>query len=232
MALVASICSQLTWLFGHCESSPLGQAPPSLPLALEAPPDSLNVTLSFLFNRALKWRQPEPSEVSPCISPFWLQWGEASGWGWSSSLVVFAEDRDSCDRDLLSPLKIILKWAMGLSESSVRSSELVSAGHGSCRGSVFPTSSGTGSYSETIIVGIMEPGTPLLFPEEVPGFSGRSADSGSENGFSFTASVLELCGEQKREKGNEVEAAENRQHTAKSKSQRQHLKLWGRHQTA
>lgn len=195
MALVASICSQLMWLFGHWESSPLGKVPPSLPLALVAPPDSLNVTFSFLFNLALKWRQLEPSEFSPRISSFWLQFGETFEWGGSSSLVFFVEDRDSSDRDLLSPLKIILKWAKGLSESSVLSSELVSAEGGACLGSVSSTSSGRGSHSETIIVGTIEPGTLSIVPEEVPVASGGSADSGFENVFSFTASVggLELC---------------------------------------
>lgn len=160
----------------------------------------------------LKWRQLEPSEFSPRVSPFWLQCGGTSECGGSSSLVFLVEDRDSCDRDLVSPLKIILKWAKGLSESSVLSSELVSSGRGSCLGSVFSTSSGTGSYSETIIAGITAPGAPLLFPEEVLGFSGRSADSRFGNVFSLTASVrgLEPCGAKKKS-DNEVG---NRQHTA------------------
>lgn len=195
MALVASICSQLTWLFWHWESSPLGKVPPSLPLALVAPPDSLNVVFSFLFKRVLKWRQAEPSEVSPQTAPFWPKRGDTSGWGGSSSLVVLL--MDSWERDLLSPLNIILKWVRGLSESSVLSSEQVPADRGSCSGSASSTCSGTGSYSETIIVGIAAPGTPLLFPEEVPGFSGGSVDSGFKEGLSFTPSVwgLELCGE-------------------------------------
>lgn len=189
MALVASICSQLTWLFWHWESSPLGKVPPSLPLALVAPPDSLNV-FSFLFKRELKWRQAEPSEVSPRIVPFWPQRGETSGWGGSSSLVVLL--KDSWERDLLSPLNIILKWVRGLSESSVLSSEQVPANRGSCSGSVSSTCSGTGSYSETIIVGIVASRAPLHFPEEVPGISGGSVDSGFK----------ELCGEKC---GNEFE---------------------------
>lgn len=196
MALVASICSQLTWLFWPWESSPLGKVPPSLPpLALVAPPDSLNVVFSFLFKRELKWRQEEPSEGSPRIVPFWPQRGETSGWGGSSSLVVLL--KDSWERDLLSPLNIILKWVRGLSESSVLSSEQVPADRGSCSGSVSSTCSGTGSYSETIIVGIAAPGTPLHFPEEVPGISGGSVDSGFKEGLSFTPSVwgLELWGE-------------------------------------
>lgn len=194
MALVASICSHLTWLFWHWESSPLGKVPPSRPLALVAPPDSLKVIFSFLFKRELKWRQAEPSAFSPRIVPFWLQCGETSGSGGSSSPAVLV--KDSCDRDLVSPLNIILKWVKGLSESSVLSSEQVPANGGSCSGSVSSTCPGTASYSERIIVGIVAPGTPLLFSEG-PGLSGGSVDSGFKDCVSFTASAwgLELWGE-------------------------------------
>lgn len=200
MALVASSCSQLTWLFRHWESSPLGKVPWSFPLALFTPPDSLKPIFSFLFDLALKWSHDGPSALSPCKPPFWLQCGVKSESGGSSSPVVFVEARDSCDLDRVSPLKIILKWEVkGLSESSVLSWEQFSfVDCGSFSVSVSSGGSGGELQWEITIVGIVASGTSLPFPVEAAGFSkGRAVDSGFKDGvmISFGASVwgLELC---------------------------------------
>ncbi len=189
MALVASSCSQLTWLFWHWESSPLGKVPWSFTLALFAPPDILKHIFSFLFDLALKLSHDGPSALSPCKLPFWLQWGVESDWGGSSSPVLCVETRDSWDLDRVSPLKIILKWEVkGLSESSVLSWEQFScADCGPFSVSASSGGSDRGLHWEITIVGI-----------EAPGFSkGRAVASGCKDDVmtSFGASVwgLEFC---------------------------------------
>lgn len=203
MALVASICSHLPWLFG--QSSPLGEVPWSFPLVLFALPDSLKVIFSFLCDLELKWRHDGPSALSSCKSPFWLQWGVESEWGGPSSLFIFAEARDSCDLERASPLKIILKWEVkGLSESSVLSwKEFSFADCCSFSASASSGGSGGGSHWEITIVGTVVWGTSMPFPAEAPRFSkGRAVDSECEDGavISFGASVwgLELCKKNKK----------------------------------
>lgn len=198
MALVASSCSQLTWLFWHWESSPLGEVPWSFPLVLFAPLDILKHIFSFLFDLALKWSHDGPSAPSPCKPPFWLQCGVESDSGGSSSPALLVETRDSCDLDRVSPLKIILKWEVkGLSESSVLSWEQISfADSGSFSVSASSGGSEGGSHWEITIVGIVAPVTS--FTVEAPGFfKGRAMASGYKDGWmiSFRASVwwLEVC---------------------------------------
>lgn len=187
MALVASCCSQLTWLFWPWESSPLCKVPWSFPFALLAPQDSLQVSFSFLLGRELKCRHDGPSVLSPCKPPLWLRCGDESESCGSSSPVFFVEASDSWDLDRVSPLKIILKWEVkGLSWSSFLSWEpFSSADSGSFSVSAFSGGSEGGSKWEITIVGI----------EGAP--KGGAVDSGFEDGVtaSFGASVwgLELC---------------------------------------
>lgn len=202
MALVASSCSQLTWLLWQWESSTLGKVPWSFPLPLFAPLDSLKVTFSGLLDRGWKWCHDGPSVLSPSTPPFWLQWGTASESGGSSSSAFFVETSDSWDLDRLSPLKIILMWEVRvLSKSSFLSWVLFSpADPGSCSVSALSGASAGVSCWEMTMVGIVE----------APGFSeGTAEDSAFRDGdmASFGASVsgLALC---KEKQHNQVVTAD------------------------
>ena len=190
MALVASSRSKLTWLFWPWRSSPRGEVTWSFTLALCAAPAILKHDFSLLCDFALKGSQDGPSGLSPCMPPFWLQWGEEMESGGSVSLLFFVELRDSCDLDRLRPLKWEVK---GLSHSSVLR-VLFSFEESQLEADQ--------SYSEITIVGIEASGTSLPFSVEAAAVSeGRAVDSGCRNGvmMSLGASVcgLEVCRENK-----------------------------------
>lgn len=211
MALVASSCSKLlTWLFWPWRSSPRGELTWSFTLALCAAPAILKHDFSLLCDFALKRSRDGPSGLSPCMPPFWLQWGKEKELGGSVSLLFFVELRDSCDLDRLRPLNMSLKWEVKrLSDSSVLSWVLFSFEESQLeadRSSISVSSSSSGvsegeSY-EITIAGIEASGTSLPFSVEAAAVSeGRAVDSGCRNGvmMSLGASVcgLELCRENK-----------------------------------
>lgn len=191
MALVASSCSQLTWPLW--DSSPLCGAPwLSFPLLLFPPAGVLIAVFSFLFSFVPMRNCDSPSKPS-CCEP-------AVSSSCSSSPLLFAEDRDSCDLVLVSPLRISLKWDVkvlsGSSDLSWEgfSCEEFTAGCGGWRGGVL--------YWETTIVGRAEAGRSLL-PSESWWFSVVGAEEsgcGSGTGFSFGTSVsgLEFCKEKQK----------------------------------